>query len=365
MHWLSLKINRGCSEVYVTIDMTVKSSILAAAFFAAAPGLVLVACSSSNSSPANATTGGNGNAAGGSSSSGGTSSTGTMITAKSDEVGRFSVTLFEASTAIGNTVPAYTYVSGVIRDGVTPLGYTTTQVAQDGTCTLYSISVPSCTGITGGCGTGVCVATDTCKALPTAKNAGTVTITGVGTSAISMVNISNNYQYGGDIAYPGFAEGDTITLSSGGADYAAFTVSAKGIAPLKLSTDTYNLSKTSPLNLAWTAAGSLSDARILVNLNLSHHAGSTGLLSCDVADTGSLTISASLISQLINLGVAGFPTLTVTRTSLGWVSITPGSVAFDVSSPISRTVTVDGYVSCTSNADCTSGTCNTDMKLCE
>lgn len=358
------------------MELDMRFNISLFALYVAASGLVSVACSSSSSNPAAGATGGSGNAgaaAGGASgaatvggaNAGGTSSTNTMVTAKADEVGRFSVTLFEASTAGGTTVPAYTYVSGVIRDGVTPLAYTMTQVAQEAACTLYSISVPGCTGVTGGCGTGVCVATDTCKALPTAKNAGTVTITGVGTSAITLVNISNNYQYGGDITYPGFAEGDTITLSSSGADYAAFTASAKGIAPLKLSTDTYNLSKTSPLNLSWTAPGALSNARVLVTLNLSHHAGSSGLLTCDVADTGSLTISASLISQLINLGVAGFPTLTVTRTSVGWASITPGSVAFDVSSPISRTVTVDGYVSCTADADCTSGTCNTDVKLCQ
>jgi len=343
-----------------------RSSILSAAILAAASGQLLAACSSSDSKPNNNAAGGSGNAGGATGGGTGTPNGGTSsTTTRADEVGRFSVTLFEASTAGGTTVPAYTYLSGVIRDGVTPLGYTTSQVAQDGACTLYGISVPSCTGVAGGCGTGVCVATNTCKALPTAKNAGTVTITGIGTSAMTLVNISNNYQYGGDIAYPGFAEGDTITVSTSGADYAAFTVSAKGIAPLKLSTDTYNLSKTSPLNLAWTAPGSLSDARIVVTLNLSHHAGSTGLLSCEVADTGSLTISASLISQLINLGVAGFPTLTVTRTSVGWASIAPGSVAFDVSSPISRTVTVDGYVSCTSNADCTSGTCDTDKKLCQ
>jgi hypothetical protein len=343
---------------------------------AVASGLTLAACSSSDSKANSSSTGGNGNAgaaavggAGGNSgantSGGSTTSGNTMITSKADEVGRFSVNLYEAVTTNGTTTPAYTYINGVTRDGVVPLAFITTQVVKESDCALYSISVPSCAGVTDGCGTGACVATDTCKAMPTAKDLGAVKISGVGTTELTLVNISNKYQYGGDITYPGFAEGDVITLSAAGGAYAAFAVSAKGVKPLTLSTDTYKLTKASPLSLTWTAPGSLSETRILVVLNLSHHGGAVGYVTCDVADTGSLTISANIISRLIDLGVTGYPTLTVTRTSVGWATIAPGSVAFDVSSAIVRTIAVDGFISCSSNAECTSGNCNTDLKLCE
>jgi hypothetical protein len=335
-----------------------------------------VACSSSNDNPAASSGGGAGSVGGG--SNGGSAAGSTY--APPNESGRLSVLLNEATTIGTITTPANIYIYGYVETGVEPLNYIGTLVVHEGNCSLYSVSVPSCVGVSGGsCGaSSVCAGPDNCVAMPTKVDVGTATVTGVGPAALTLASVSHVYQSidTSSITYPGFAEGDTVSLSATGGSYAAFTVSTKGIKPLVLSTDTYNISKTSGLNLAW-AAGTVSSAHILVNLNLSHHAGTTGFVTCDTGDTGSLSISASMISKLIDLGVAGFPTLTVTRTSEAVVSpaLSVGTVVFAISSPVSRTVGIEGYTYCTSTSSadsCPSGesccptgkTCDTDTKLC-
>jgi hypothetical protein len=336
-----------------------------------------MSCSSS-ANPATTSGGGAGSVGGG--SNGGNAAGSTY--SPPNESGRISVLLNEATTIGTLTTPANIYIYGYVVTGVEPLNYVGTLVLHEGDCSLYSVSVPSCVGVSGGsCGANsVCVGTDTCAATPTKVNVGTVTVTGVGSAPLTLASVSNIYQSidTSSITYPGFAEGDAVSLSATGAgSYAAFSASTKGIKPLVLSTDTYNIGKTSGLNLAWTA-GTVSTARISVNLNLSHHSGTKGFVTCDTSDTGSLSISASMISKLIDLGVAGFPTLTVTRTSEAAVSpaLSVGPVVFAVSSSVARTVGIDGYTYCTSTeamASCPSGeiccpagkTCDTDTKLCE
>jgi hypothetical protein len=178
--------------------------------------------------------------------------------------------------------------------------------------------------------------------------------------------VSNQYQYAGDVTYPGFNEGDSIALSATGGVYGAFSVSAKGVAPLALDSDTYNLSPDTPITIAWSPAAPSANTRIAFMLNLSHHVGTKGYLKCDVADTGSLTIPGEQVTQLINLGVAGYPTFTVTRTSAGEATVSAGSVLLVVTGNARPELTVTGYDSCVSDPDCpaTKPYCDTGSKLC-
>jgi hypothetical protein len=103
-------------------------------------------------------------------------------------------------------------------------------------------------------------------------------------------------------------------------------------------------------------------------IDLSHHAGSIGHLACDVDDTGSLTVSSGLVSQLIGLGhIAGYPELDVTRSTSGSIETAQGVINLVIqSSIIAPDLTMDGYISCTLATDCPSGqACNSATKLCQ
>jgi len=331
----------------------------------------LTNCSSSEkSNPAGV--GGSGNEGGGGSQGGTSASGSTVFSLLAKSVGRFFVKL-------NSVAPANTTVDGTVKDGAEPLSYVETPVSSEGGCTLYKLTAPSCINANSGNGcdttTQVCSATDTCTNYPVKKNVGTVTVTGVETSAgtapFTLTPVGNSYIVGGDVTtvYPGFTEGSPIKITAAGADYTAFEISAKGIKQLVLGASSYQVGTTTPLNVTWTAPGSASDARIQATVNLSHHGGSKGYIACDVADTGSLTISAAQIAGLINMGVAGFPTLTVIRRSTGTASVASGQVVLSVEASVSPDFSVEGFTSCGGDeavTPCATGTtCNTAVKLCQ
>ena len=356
---------------------------LSLALVLCAAALGLPACSSSSNKQGNTAVGG-GSAGGGSAAIGGNGGGGgssnatnrTGFAALAESVGRFLVRLSPADATLKTT--ATTSIEGVVKDGPEANLYTESILSSEGRCILYGLAVPTCVNANagGGCNfsTEACTDTDICTKLPTKKNVGTVTVSGVATTSntdpFALKAVSNSYQVPGEVtlAYPGFSEGAPISVSASGSDYPAFEVSAKGVAPLVLAATSYHASTGESLTVSWTSGGAASDARVEVTLNLSHHGGSVGYIACDVADTGSLTISAAQVSRLIDLGVAGYPTLTVIRRSIGTVTIAPGTVVLSVESSASPAFCVEGYTSCSlsDSSECPSGkTCNTDMKVCE
>lgn len=298
---------------------------------------------------------------------GDTTSTG-MDTSKGDEsvlVGTFQVSLVAPDTA--TATPGYTAVIGKVSDGPTPSQIVYTESSRSGVCVLSKPSVPFCNTPCGG--SAVCVAANTCKPYPTAKSVGTVAATGLkttaGSSAFSMDPVSGNYQPPGGtvLSYPAFAEGDTITLSAAGGVYSPFVLATVGIAPLSVTSQNVQVAPNQPLHLTWTAPGKSIGSKMYVKLDISHHGGTKGMIECVTDDTGSLDIAASLVTELVNLGTAGFPSILMTRKApIGQAVIAPGRVDLVVQSAVEQAVTVPGVTSCNSSADCKSGmTCQSDL----
>jgi hypothetical protein len=307
--------------------------------------LAFAACGGSSDSPANAA------GASGSSSAGDPDKL----------VGSFQVKLTPAS----DLGPASTSVVGRIYDGPTPLATIWELPQKDGDCTLTTPRVPFCSTLCGG--SAVCVEDDTCVAYPTAHGAGAVTVSGLkatnGSSPLELTLVGTTYQAPPSVplAYPPFAEADAITLSAAGEYFPAFTLSAKGIAPLTLGTSELALKSGQPLTLTWVK-GALSSANIHVKLDISHHGGSKGQIECNTSDSGTLAISAALIGKLLSLGIAGFPSVIVTRHVIGSAVISPGRVELEISSSVEQAVTIDGLTSCTAKADCPDGQdCQPDL----
>lgn len=315
-------------------------------------GLIFAACSGSSDSPAgSAGAAGTANQAAGGGGSGDPNKL----------VGSFQVKLTPAS----DLGAATTTVVGKIYDGLTPPTTLWEKPQVDGDCKLTTPRVPFCSTPCGG--GAACVEDDTCLAYPTAHSAGVVTMTGLtassGGAPLELTLVSNTYQAPPSVplAFPPFAESDAIGLSAKGEYFPAFDLNAKGIAPLALASGELALETGEPLKINWTK-GNESSAKIHVKLDISHHGGSKGQIECDTSDSGSLSIGAELVTKLLNLGVAGFPTVIVTRHTIASTVIPAGRVELEISSTVEQGVTIDGLKSCTDKAQCPSGQdCQTDL----
>jgi hypothetical protein len=327
--------------------------------------LLAVGCSQSSatSSPPDGA-GGSADAAGGSADAGTGSGNADAL------VGTFRVNLIApvAATAMTAATPGHTAILGSVSDGVAPAGTMLEVMASEGACRLLRPRVPFCNTPCGG--SAVCVANDTCQPYPKTQNVGaTVVVKGIRTTAgateFSMTAVGNNYQPPGDLAlpYPPFDEGANLSITTSGGVYAPFTISAKGIAPLELLTGAVTVDRNQPpVTLMWKPPVMPSLAKIHLKLDISHHGGSKGEIDCDSDDTGSLVLPASLVTDLVGLGVSGFPSFVITRSSVGSTVITPGRVDLTVSSDVERLVTVPGFKDCTSDSECPTGqTCQPDL----
>lgn len=283
-------------------------------------------------------------------------------------VGTFQVQLV-APVPASDTSPASpgkTAVVGKVYDGETPATIVWEAGTKSGECQLFTPRVPFCDTPCGG--SAVCVEDNTCAPYPTAGSAGTITVKGLKTSdgatEFTMDPIANNYQPPGSItlAYPAFAEGDLVTLDAPGADVDAFKLSARGIAQLELKNASIPLVADTPVTLQWTPAADPTRSSIHVKLDISHHGGTKGMIECDTADAGSLELPGALISELLDLGVAGFPSIIVTRRSVGSAAIAAGRVDLVISAKTEHFVDIDGVTSCSDTSECPNGqTCQDDL----
>lgn len=257
-----------------------------------------------------------------------------------------------------------TSLAGTIYDGDTPPNVVWNLRSSAAECELLVPSVPFCEVP---CGSEVCVALNRCVPYPSPVSVGTVRVQGVGTSEIVMSPQGDTLYYVPSRAtmlpYPPAADGSVITLVATGGTLEPFTIRTDAIAPLVATgEDPAAIRLSEPLRLTWTA-GASENARIHVELDLSHHGGTKGKVICDTADDGSLEIPGAMLTELVELGLAGFPTVELVRRADGSAITRAGVVQFEVVSRISRDVTVPGLVSCTKDAECPTGqTCQPDLQ---
>jgi hypothetical protein len=283
-------------------------------------------------------------------------------------VGAFQVLLTPAAaaTAITPEVFAQTSIFGRVQDGPTPELVRWTEVAADGGCRLLTPSVPFCETPCGG--SAACVDDDVCQPYPTALDVGPVTVTGLeaspGETVFTVEAVASNYQRSG-LPYPPFDEGTPVQFDAAGgpSGVGPFSLAATGIATLSLTSPPLELVAGAAGTLTWTPPAMTGRSEVLVRLDISHHGGSNGKIECEVQDTGSLTLPASLLDALRSLGAAGFPTVIVTRRASGSAVIAPGRVDLWLLSTVEQAVVIPGLTSCTADEDCPAGTtCQPDLQ---
>ena len=253
-----------------------------------------------------------------------------------------------------------TEVSGRVRDGVLPSDVWEEVAAQDDCHVMIGPQLfcePPCGSEQ------TCASDGDCIAYPVSRNVGSVAIDGLAVDVLMAPSSANYYQpLGITLPYPPYVEGDVIRLEASGGEYDPFVLQGQGVAELVIAPDEIVIAGGEPVALSWTPASEPGTARIHVALEIAQHGGVAATLECDVGDSGALQIAPSLVADLVDRGVAGFPTITVTRRTVDSVAVAPGCVEFVVASQVVREVTIPGVLSCSAERPCPDGRmCQADL----
>lgn len=264
------------------------------------------------------------------------------------------------------TKEAYGLVSGTLYDGPRPDPEPMRTVLEEGHCQLREAIHPFCNEPCGGAA--ACVSEDQCMPYPNSQDVGNITVRGLDldTGSTTLEPFAPSYFYQSDeLAYPPCRAGTLLRLESND-----FTAEATCIAPLIVDPNArISVSDGDPVTLTWQAAAASDDSRIDILLDISHHGGKRGDILCDVPDSGSYTIPQNMVSALIDLGLAGFPSVILTRRSTRTTTLprngrSVAHVDFLVASSVERPVDT-GVHSCLNDEDCPDGeTCDRQTVSC-
>ncbi len=240
--------------------------------------------------------------------------------------------------------PDYSAVSGEVNDGVVPIKVLD-QVASEGDCVLLQRNNPFCDPPCGPSET--CDHDGSCIPYPLPKSGGQVSISGLN----KAVELQPPSYFDTQMPHPGFDPGAAIVLSAAGDEVGGFTLVGAGFAPVELSSGAWLVEAGEPLEVTWTAEAA-GPARILLRLNIDQHGNSPVQVFCDLPDTGTATVPASLVDELLGFGVSGFPSGDLFRRTVDSVTIEYGCVEFLVFSHRQATVQVAGHIPCNDPDDC-------------
>lgn len=286
----------------------------------------------------------------------GTSAVGPSLDASAGDplYGSIVVSLRESTESKG----AYGLVSGTLYDGPRPNPEPMRVVREAGGCQLREAVHPVCTEPCGSAA--ACVSDDQCTPYPKSQDVGNLTLRGLDldTESTTLEPFAPNYFYQSEeLAYPPCQPGAALHLESN-----SFTAEATCIAPLLVDPDRVRVRSGEPVSLTWNTTDSAVPARIQILLDISHHGGKRGDILCDVPDSGSHTIPQDMVSALIDLGLAGFPSVILTRRFTGTTSLP--DVAFLVVATVERPVD-SGVRSCLNDEECPNGqTCDRQTVTC-
>ena len=211
------------------------------------------------------------------------------------------------------------------------------------------------------CGVGTtCVEGGVCQPDPEPARVGTATVTGLqttaGTAPFTVEPRAPKYDYqltaSTSLAYPPCAEGDPVGVALAGGDVAAFEVTTTCIALLTVEGEPIPLNRDQPVQVQWNAPAVNTTARIEIEIDISHHGGAKGLLKCEVPDTGSFQVPATLATQLLDLGYSGWPTIIVRRRARGSAVTSLGRVDLDIVHMSELDLQIEGLVSCFDDDPC-------------
>jgi hypothetical protein len=284
------------------------------------------------------------------------------VTSTTKSYGTFVVKLSPYDSATDN--PAYTILEGAMCDGPTPPIFVFKEAMSSGPCKLFKVDAPFCKDP---CGSGFCVAEDSCMPQPHSISVGKLTVTGMkfnGEKKTYTINPDDFLNYGIVGSYPDYPptpEGDTITVSaSGNGSVPPFTVKVRDIAPLVVSPDELVLENGKPITVKWTPPTVQGVSTISILIDISYHGGTKGKIEFECDDNGSVTIPGEMLDKLKSYGMAGWPKIEITRQSVAFDEKTKAKVV--VQCTITKLLTIPGLISCSNGIGCPDGQSCVDQR---
>ncbi len=258
----------------------------------------------------------------------------------------------------------YSIISGTVADSVVPVTILE-DIGAEGDCRMLRRNNPFCDPA---CAAGeTCDFDGSCITYPANQDLGEVSVVGLGKSVV-MEGVVPGYTYfNTSLPHPAFASGDLIELQMPSGTYGPVTLHGVGVDQLSVTAETWEVEESQDLAVEWAApSGDVVRSEIILQINIDQHGTSPSTIYCTFEDDGQGTVPASLIDQLVNQGVSGFPNGSLTRRTADSTAIGDGCMDFLISSPREVSVNVVGYTPCISDLDCPDGqTCNLDLQICQ
>ena len=271
--------------------------------------------------------------------------------------GGFDVALTQPAPGPGMPSPTpYTSVLGKFADGPRPPGLLFELEQEEAGCQLLAIASPFCDPP---CVQGQCNLEDECVPYPQPADVGNVRVEGLGDPfTLTPTGASAVYMPRESPPFPPCNEGDPVRFET-----EAFDLESTCISPLELTVgDAPVRFKTGePVALDWEPPQNDGETRIEIDVDLSHHGGTKGKIYCSIADTGTFQMPQELVDGLVELGLSGFPTISIARVSHTELPGRP-EVTLTIQSSVVRPLDT-GLVSCAGDDDnCPDGlTCQPDF----
>ena len=300
---------------------------------------------------------------GGSSQSGGSTSTGGTNAAGDPPSGAACAKEERLGSFVFNLTDTRTSFRGAISNGVA-VNAIPDLLATEGSCVLEGVPNLFCATP---CESGqICAGDDQCVPAPEKVSAGTVTVTGLSTEVVEEPNpITLEYSSTFEDPYPGFVPGASLMLTASGDTAPAFSLVGEGVGLVTSTLETAVIETGADLELSWNADGATEHSQMAILLTVDAHGGTSGWITCVADDSGSFTVPADLIQQLIDLGLSGFPSVVLTRQTVDAQAVADGCVDLTVGSELKLPVSIDGLISCNNSDECPEGqTCSTSL-ACE
>ncbi|MEA2697399.1 MAG: hypothetical protein QOI66_1670 [Myxococcales bacterium] len=326
------------------------------------PWFSLLSVSAAVLSLANCSSGGGAGPPGGSGGNGGNGMTATLPyqpCPAATAVGHFSIAL---AGPTANAQGTSTF-QGNVRNGVAPLE-NWPEIAKEGDCHVIVLPKLFCATACGSAQT--CAGKDQCVPQPQAQDLGDIVLDGLAAPlTVQPIGAVGARVYYAELStpFPPLGPESDVRMKTAGGAYPSFTLVGRGVEPLTFSASNLLVARDKPLVVTWTASAPNRSTKIFIRLDIAHHGNIGARLECDVADTGTATLPATLLAALIDQGTAGFPAITLIRRTMDAVTIAPGCVDFAVASPVEQDVMVEGVTSCNDDMPCPAGkTCDIVMK---
>ena len=255
-------------------------------------------------------------------------------------------------------------IDGAVADGVVPTAVLE-ELITDGDCRVLRRGNPYCDP---GCDPGTtCDFDGTCVAYPANQDLGTVSVTGL-VQPVSMDAVfPGNTYYDTTLPTTACTPGDVLTLSMPGGTYGPAEMHGICPEPYDMTDVTWVVDPSADLTITWPApTTSVVRTEVAVSISIDQHGVTPSVVQCSFEDDGEGTVSAAILTELVSVGVTGFPAGTIARRTVDSAAAGSGCMEWTTTAP--RTVAVDvvGYTPCVSEVDCPDGqSCNLEMQICE